>query len=235
MAPPPDQPWAHSITHESFDDCACATLVHLFSAEKREVKLESSYADHGVLEVNFLVPYHDGDGLFMLIMVARAEDPPARVWYNIPPVGPFAGMGAPLARAIAIELVIALCHRFSQIFAFTEIEECRLTFAPLLMCTTVLCEKLEGPIRVADTTARLYKAAWHGTKCSPYDQFRLFVAQECMAAARRLWHIRLVYTTHVVRRLLRWKERTMHRMYAPGGSGSEVARAHFVGLAQEYC
>ena len=70
------------------------------------MKIVSSYVDYGVLEVHFFVPYHDGDGLFVLIMVARAEDPPARVWYNIPQVGPFAGMGAPLARAIAIELVI---------------------------------------------------------------------------------------------------------------------------------
>ena len=224
--------WRRLLTGEVFDAVAQATLDHIFAPpEKSRVYLARTYVDFGQISVTCYVPYADGCGVFEVFCNARADSTDKDVHYNVPPFGPFAGVGAPLAHGIALELFLFFLHRLHISLSLQDAGEYEATFAPLVkqMCVeTPWMNKLD----VADCKARVLTAAERAVVHTSASAGQRAVICTLAAHTRRAkWRRRVAYTAHVLHGLVRWERRCLERLYAPGGAGFEAARHEFGSIA----
>ena len=226
------QTWTQHVTTETLDAEARKTLDHIFSDDKTTLELHRCYVDFGHLEVDFLVPWTDGVGQFTLCMVSRK--PVHWLRYRVPPMGPFAVVAQPLADAMAAELVVAYFRNMYKIHALRNHGEYEATFLPVIRLAVKLgtASKMSNA-RTAVCKARiLHEAALACSYTSGTEEQCHRLIRLAVQARKEMCLSCLAFAVHVGVKLMRWKSKSLERMYRPHEIGFQLALASYASNAK---
>jgi len=230
--------WPRLLDGEHFDTVAATTLNHIFSCSPK-IRI-ASITPHTIrgFECYLLVPYLHVTSCFQIVLPDHGN-----YYYNVPLDGPFAGMNQDLADMIVVHLTVAFFRL--QIEASTPKTYSLNTLFRMFRTCSLLCDKHRDKIGHLDA-CRLKVHVWTSacaaleiSKCTPMQEQFFYFQQQ--SARDDLTGFMLAYAKVVGTGLLRWKMRTMERMYACshdadrdcilGGAGFALARDDFYARA----